>query len=166
MRNVHRTNFSPSLLIHRTLENSLQFLITRSSIYFPKSATKEILDEILSTMEPLDTGKGCDSFEMLVLFLTPYDGYEHWLDKFLKLWDTYYNPIWGQDIMNLIGPTARNNIGKIDWEPYMPTIFTRIMRALELPVTYKNLTSSRNQHLTLSSAASRIYTEFRICIPY
>lgn len=106
-------------------------------------------------MEPLDTGKGCDSFELLVLFLTPYNGYELWLEKFMKLWDTYYNPIWGSDIMNLIGPMARNNIGKIDWEPHMPTIFTRIMRALELPVNYKNMTSSRNQHFQLSSAACK-----------
>lgn len=104
-------------------------------------------------MEPMDTGKGCDAFEMLVLFLTPYDGYELWLERFLALWDTYYNPVWSTDIMNLIGPTARNNIGKIDWEPYMPSIFTRVMRALELPVNYKNMSSVRNQHFTLSSAA-------------
>lgn len=125
-------------------------------MYFSKTATQEIMDEILSTMEPLDTGKGCDSFETLVLFISPYDGYELWLDKFLKLWDTYFNPIWSSDVMNLIGPTARNNIGKIDWEPHMPIIFTRIMRALDLPVTYKNITSSRNQHLTLSSAAREL----------
>lgn len=142
-------------LFRRTLENSLQFLITRSSMYFPKSATQEILDEMLSTMEPLDTGKGSESFEMLVLFLTPYDGYELWLEKFLTLWDVYYNPVWSLDVMNLIGPTARNNIGKFDWEPYMPTIFTRILRALELPVSYKNMSSSRNQHFTLSSAACK-----------
>ena len=114
---------------------------------------------MLCKMEPLDTGKGCDNFEMLVLFLNPYDGYEMWLDNFLILWDTYYNPIWSTDIMSLLGPTARNNIGKIDWEPHMPGLFTRIMRALELPVTYKNMTSSRNQHFTLSSAAR----EFCIC---
>lgn len=149
---IPRLTFCISLP-YSTLENSLQFLITRSSLYFPKSARQEILDEILSTMEPLDTGKGCDSFEMLVIFLTPYDGYELWLDKFLKLWDTYYNPVWSSDLMNLIGPTARNNIGKIDWEPYMPTIFTRIMRALELPVTYKNTSSTRNQQLTFCSAS-------------
>lgn len=106
-------------------------------------------------MEPVDTGRGCDSFEMLALFLTPYDGYELWLDKFLKLWDTYYNPGWSSEVMNLLGPTARNNIGKIDWEPSMPTIFTRIIRALELPVTYKNMTSTRNQHFTLCSAARK-----------
>lgn len=111
-------------------------------------------------MEPMDTGKGCDAFEMLVLFLTPYDGYELWLDRFLKLWDTYYNPVWSTDIMNLIGPTARNNIGKIDWEPHMPSIFTRIMRALELPVNYKNMSSVRNQHFTLSSAACEFHFTF------
>lgn len=108
-------------------------------------------------MEPLDTGKGCDSFEMLVLFLTPYDGYELWLDKFMKLWGTYFNPSWGTEVMNLIGPTARNNIGKIDWEPHMPCIFTRIMRALELPVTYKNMMSTRNQQLTLCSASRELF---------
>lgn len=114
------------------------------------------MDEILSTTEPLDTGLGCDSFEMLSLFLIPNYGHELWLDKFLKLWDMYYNPVWSTDMMNLIAPTARNNIGKIDWEPYMATIFTRIMRSLELPVTYKNMTSSRNQNLSSSSTACEL----------
>lgn len=117
-------------------------------------------------MEPLDTGKGCDSFEMLVLFLTPYDGYELWLDKFMKLWGTYFNPSWGTEVMNLIGPTARNNIGKIDWEPHMPCIFTRIMRALELPVTYKNMMSTRNQQLTLCSASRELFIQIFYSIIY
>ena len=40
--------------------------------------------------------------------------------------------------MNLYGRLADHNIGAIDWEPYIPTIFSRIMKNFNLPVHYKN----------------------------
>lgn len=141
--------------IHRTLENNLQYLLHCTSPYYGKAACQEILDEILPQLEPLDVGRESMEFELLTLFLSPYYGYELWLDHFLKLWDVYYNPVWTADMMNLIAPTACCNIGRIDWEPYIPSIFTRILRSLELPVTYKNMTSHRNQSFHMSSAASK-----------
>lgn len=57
--------------------------------------------------------------------------------------------------MNKIAGIASENIGLIDWEPYIPTIFTRILRALELPVYYKNMKSSRGQSLWATSVASK-----------
>lgn len=57
-------------------------------------------------------------------------------------------------MMNLIAVTACQNVGHIDWEPYIPMIFTRIMRSLDLPVCYKNTKSARNQSLWSSSIAS------------
>lgn len=59
--------------------------------------------------------------------------------------------------MNLIAVTACQNVGHIDWEPYIPMIFTRIMRSLDLPVCYKNTKSARNQSLWSSSIASMIF---------
>lgn len=56
--------------------------------------------------------------------------------------------------MNLIAVAACQNVGHIDWEPYIPMIFTRIMRSLDLPVCYKNTKSARNQSLWSSSIAS------------
>lgn len=56
--------------------------------------------------------------------------------------------------MNLIAITASQNVGHIDWEPYIPVIFTRILRSIDLPVCYKNMKSARNQQLWSSSVAS------------
>lgn len=56
--------------------------------------------------------------------------------------------------MNKIAGLASENIGLIDWEPYIPTLFTRILRSLDLPVCYKNMKSSRAQALWSSSIAS------------
>lgn len=56
--------------------------------------------------------------------------------------------------MNLLALTASQNVGHIDWEPYIPMIFTRILRSLDLPVCYKSMKSARNQTLWSSSVAS------------
>lgn len=57
--------------------------------------------------------------------------------------------------MNLIAITASQNVGQIDWEPYIPMIFTRILRSIDLPVCYKSMKSARNQNLWSSSVASK-----------
>lgn len=41
--------------------------------------------------------------------------------------------------MALFARLAENNIGQIEWEPYIPLIFTRIMRGFNLPVKYKSM---------------------------
>lgn len=65
--------------------------------------------------------------------------------------------------MNLLALTASQNVGYIDWEPYIPMIFTRILRSLDLPVCYKSMKSARNQTLWSSSVASKLqsFTSFR-----
>lgn len=63
-----------------------------------------------------------------------------------------------QDLMNKIAGLASENIGLIDWEPYIPILFTRILRSLDLPVCYKNMKSSRAQALWSSSIASMLPT--------
>lgn len=57
--------------------------------------------------------------------------------------------------MNLFAITASQNVGYIDWEPYIPMMFTRILRSLDLPVCYKNMKSARNQTLWSSSVACK-----------
>lgn len=57
--------------------------------------------------------------------------------------------------MNLLAITASQNVGHIDWEPYIPMIFTRLLRSLDLPVCYKSMKSARNQTLWSSSVASK-----------
>ncbi|GAB0097686.1 proteasome activator complex subunit 4A-like [Sergentomyia squamirostris] len=136
-----------------SLDSNLQFVIQCCAYYFSKSSTKEILNELYPQLEPLDTGKDCAVFDLLGIFLNPYEGHELWLDDFMKLWNMYHNPSWNVDIMNLIASTASHNIGIIDWEPYLPVMFTRILRSVDLPVVYKNIGSSRNQNLWAASVS-------------
>uniref|UniRef100_A0A6B2EKU9 Proteasome activator complex subunit 4 n=1 Tax=Phlebotomus kandelakii TaxID=1109342 RepID=A0A6B2EKU9_9DIPT len=148
--------FDPTSLLDdddTSLESNLQYVIQCCAYYFPKSSTKEILDELYPQLEPLDTGKDCAVLDLLGIFLNPYEGHELWLDRFMKLWNMYHNPSWNVDIMNLMASTSSHNIGRIDWEPYLPVMFTRILRSVDLPVVYKNIGSSRNQNLWASSVS-------------
>lgn len=60
--------------------------------------------------------------------------------------------------MNLMCSVSAFNIGYINWEPYMPIMFTRFLRAIDLPVAYKSMKSSRSQQLYSSSVAAWIAT--------
>jgi proteasome activator subunit 4 len=132
---------------------NLQFVINQCSLYFPKSSTQEILNEFLPRLQPLDTGKGCVIFELLSIFLNPREGYELWFADFMDLWDTYHNPPWSADMMNIMARLASQTIGEIDWEPYMATIFARILRCIDLPVSYKQMKSSKNQGMWSADVA-------------
>lgn len=57
----------------------------------------------------------------------------------------------------LISCAAVSTIGRIDWEPYIPTIFTRILRSIDLPVSYKGLKSSRNPQMYTGAIASKCH---------
>lgn len=79
----------------RSLEANLQFVISQCAIYFPKTATQEILDELLPGLQPLDIGKNCNVFELLSIFLgSMVHSHELWLYRFMDIWDTYQNPPW------------------------------------------------------------------------
>lgn len=58
--------------------------------------------------------------------------------------------------MNLMAATASSTIGLIDWNPHIPTMFTRILRSLDLPVSYKLMKSSKSQTLCPDAAATWI----------
>ena len=119
--------------------------------YFSKESTQEILDEIYPTLEPHDIGKSSATFDLLSIFLNHMEGHEIWFTHFMQLWDSYSNPPWNVEMMNLISSMSSQNIGLIDWEPYLPIMFTRILRAVDLPVSYKSIKSNRNQNLWASS---------------
>ncbi|CAL8307041.1 unnamed protein product [Boreogadus saida] len=48
-----------------------------------------------------------------------------------------------QHLVNLFARLANDNIGYVDWTPYIPTIFTRILRSLNLPVGVGHMVTSR-----------------------
>lgn len=119
------------------------------------AAGKEILDEFIPQMQPFDIGKTDSVMELLYVFLDPAM-YDLWFDKLMEIWDVYHYPVWNAEIMYLVATTASGTIGLIDWNPYLPKIFTKIIRSLELPVTYKKLKSSKNQTLLQESSAGFI----------
>uniref|UniRef100_A0A8C6NL41 Proteasome activator subunit 4 n=1 Tax=Nothobranchius furzeri TaxID=105023 RepID=A0A8C6NL41_NOTFU len=58
-----------------------------------------------------------------------------WFDELISLWVSVQNfPSWEVHLVNLFARLANDNIGYIDWDPYIPKIFTRILRSLNLPV--------------------------------
>lgn len=64
-------------------------------------------------------------------------GHQLWFEELMRLWEISHNaPEWEHEMMDLIAPLANCNIGYIDWEPYIPLMFTRFMRCLKLPVSY------------------------------
>lgn len=93
--------------------------------------------------------------EMLSLFLNP-NSYELWLDDLMNIWETYHYPPWNMDIWNLVASTAASTIGLIDWNPHIPVLFTRILRSLDLPVSYKQMKSAKSQQLCPDATATWI----------
>lgn len=137
------------------MEQNIHFVIQLCAPYFPEAANAEILSELLPQLQPLDIGKSDSVMEMLSLFLNP-QSFQLWFHDFMSLWETYHYPPWNMDIMNLMASTAANTIGQIDWNPYIPTMFTRILRSLDLPVTYKLMKSAKNQQMCPDATATWI----------
>ncbi|XP_012271997.1 proteasome activator complex subunit 4 isoform X2 [Orussus abietinus] len=140
--------------LHRyfsSMDVTLDAVVQAVKIYFPLSATREILDEIRPMLCPLNGN--IVHIEMLVSFLplqlAPKHhslGYELWFNEFMVLWEVCHNaPQWENEIMWLMAKLATHNIGYIDWEPHLPLMFTRFVRCLNFPVSYKN-TQSRKHH--------------------
>ncbi|KAL7039640.1 hypothetical protein ACKWTF_000055 [Chironomus riparius] len=146
-----------------TLDQVIMQTVRFSSYYFPKLANQEIIDELLPNVLPLDIGKVDSAMELLCLFINS-SHYEGWFDYLMEIWNIYHYPSWNVDIMNTIAATASQNIGYIYWTPHIPIMFTRIMRSLELPVSYKQIKSSRNQSLSMDACATWIISV--ICPQY
>lgn len=53
----------------------------------------------------------------------------------------------------LMARVAMYNIGYIDWEPYIPIMFTRFLRSLDLPVSYKQKQSLKHHKLETTPIA-------------
>ncbi|XP_035525217.1 proteasome activator complex subunit 4B [Morone saxatilis] len=62
----------------------------------------------------------------------------------MSLWTSVQNqPSWEGHLVNLFARLANDNIGYVDWTPYIPTIFTRILRSLNLPVGVSQMVAPR-----------------------
>lgn len=144
-----------------SLESSLNALVHAAKVYFPVTATQEILDELRPSLCPLDSSTIAMTIETLQWFLpltlpAKYHsmGYQLWFDEFMNLWEVCHNaPNWEDGMMWLMARLASNNVGYINWEPHIPLMFTRFIRCLNLPVAYKNMQGSKHHKIDVSSFA-------------
>lgn len=124
-----------------SVENVLKTLVKNCRLYFPESATQEMLDEWRPLLCPFDVTmqKAIGYFELFLPTIMPpeqhYKGFKLWFDELMGLWVSVQNlPSWEGNLVNLFARLANDNIGYINWDPYIPKIFTRILRSFNLPV--------------------------------
>ncbi|CAF3366761.1 unnamed protein product [Rotaria socialis] len=150
------------LALPNDVEKSLLYCVRSCRPYFSATATQEILDEFRPWLCPFDSAFS-DAMCYLDLFLPVHlppklhdQGFKLWLPEFLSIWETVCNnPDWEQNMINIFSFVAWCNIGYIDWEPWMPKIFTRILKSFSLPVANVHV-SSRVQNYSISITATWI----------
>uniref|UniRef100_A0A3Q0SVQ3 Proteasome activator subunit 4 n=1 Tax=Amphilophus citrinellus TaxID=61819 RepID=A0A3Q0SVQ3_AMPCI len=124
-----------------SVESVLKTLVKSCRPYFSESATQEMLDEWRPLLCPFDVTmqRAISYFELFLPTTLPpelhHRGFKLWFDELVSLWVSVQNlPSWEVHLVNLFARLANDNIGYIDWDPYIPKIFTRILRSLNLPV--------------------------------
>ncbi|XP_036402211.1 proteasome activator complex subunit 4A [Megalops cyprinoides] len=124
-----------------SVENVLKTLVKSCRPYFPPSATQEMLEEWRPLLCPFDVTmqRAISYFELFLPTTLPPElhhmGFKLWFNELIDLWVSVQNlPGWEVHLVNLFARLANDNIGYIDWDPYIPKIFTRILRSLNLPV--------------------------------
>jgi len=138
---IHKPNLSNGFSPPSSVENVLKTLVKSCRPYFPADATAEMLEEWRPLMCPFDVTmqKAITYFEIFLPTSLPpqlhHKGFKLWFDELIGLWVSVQNlPQWEGQLVNLFARLATDNIGYIDWDPYVPKIFTRILRSLNLPV--------------------------------
>ncbi|XP_035261773.1 proteasome activator complex subunit 4B isoform X1 [Anguilla anguilla] len=124
-----------------SVEGALKMLVKSCRPYFPVSSTQEMLDEWRPLLCPFDhtMQKAISYFELFLPTILPPEqlhlGFKLWFEELMELWVSVQNlPAWEGTLVNLFARLANDNIGYIDWDPYIPKIFTRFLRSLNLPV--------------------------------
>lgn len=147
------------LLLPSNLETNLKQLIRCCRTYFSEASTQEMLDEWLPLMCPFDVTmhKAVAYLELFLPTMLPpeqhHRGFRLWFDKFIELWHNSHNsPVWENNLVWLFARLAQNNIGYIDWEPYIPTMFTRLLRSLNLPAASGKVQVNRHSNSYDSTA--------------
>ena len=60
-----------------------------------------------------------------------------WFEEFMTLWQAFSNaPSWEEDMFELYSRLAFDNIGFVDWTPYVDIFFTKFMCGFGLPTKY------------------------------
>lgn len=141
------------LLLPVNLETNIKQLVRYCRTYFTVESTQEMLDEWEPLMCPFDVTmhKAMAYFELFLPTLLPPEqhdrGFKLWFDKFIGLWENSHNsPVWENNLVWLFARLAQNNIGYIDWDPYIPTMFTRLLRSFNLPAASGKVQVNRHSN--------------------
>ncbi|CAK6956798.1 proteasome activator complex subunit 4B [Scomber scombrus] len=133
-----------------SVDHILKALIKSCRLYFPASSTKEMLEEWRPLLCVFDMimQKAVSNMELFLPTIMPPEehsqGFQLWFDELMNLWVSVQNqPSWEGHLVNLFTRLANDNIGYVDWTPYIPTIFTRILRSLNLPVGVSQMVAPR-----------------------
>eukprot|EP00794_Sanderia_malayensis_P017775 gene17775-19551_t len=81
-------------------------------------------------------------------------GFKLWFDELMDFWlnCTQHAPDSQEDLMKLFARLAEENVGYIDWTPYIPKIFNRFLSGLQLPIG-KSKSSCNYELLAVGTAA-------------
>uniref|UniRef100_A0A8C8M8K3 Uncharacterized protein n=1 Tax=Oncorhynchus tshawytscha TaxID=74940 RepID=A0A8C8M8K3_ONCTS len=124
------------LLFYHSVENVLKTLVRSCRPYFPETATQEMLEEWRPLLCPFDVTmqRAIGYFELFLPTTLPPELHHKGFKNFERFANLFLNECFPQHLVNLFARLANDNIGYIDWDPYIPKIFTRILRSLNLPV--------------------------------
>ncbi len=121
------------ILIPKDYESVITELIRKCRIYFSIESTQEMLDEWRPYLCPYDTmmSKAMTYFDIfmptLMMPKNHNQGFKLWFEEFMTIWKSCQNkPSWEWRIISLFSRLASDTIGFIDWNPFIPTIFTRL----------------------------------------
>lgn len=141
------------------LEELVKQVIRAARVYFSDDATQEMLDEWRPLMCPFDItfAKAMQYFSLFLPTTLPPEkhdkGFKLWFDELVGFWDSCHNsPSWEQFCVKLFARVAKDNVGYVDWKPYIPKIFTRVMRSFNLPLGIKSRSNSRDNYDSYVSA--------------
>jgi proteasome activator subunit 4 len=63
-----------------------------------------------------------------------------WFEEFMGIWQSFASVTsWENDLIALFSRLALDNIGSVNWTPYISFIFTKFLRNLRLPVGKKRV---------------------------
>ena len=142
-----------------SLEAKLRALVRNCRSYFPPNSTQDMLDEWRPLMCPFDivVGKAAKYFDMFLPTLVFNEeernaSWKVWIDEFVSLWKSVQNgPSWEKQFITLFARLAHNNIGYIDWSDCVNVLFTRLLRALNLPVGKLQRTTALANQMPIDS---------------
>lgn len=134
------------------IDSIMKDMISNCRPYFDLETTSEMLKIWKPLLCPFDSmiEKALNCMDYFLPTLIPPEhhskGFKLWLHEVMMLWSTSNNtPGWECSLVSLIARLAYDNIGYIDWTPYIPQIFTRFLKGFNLPVgNSHNATQSNN----------------------